>query len=77
MGGNLASGGKDLMAADGQARSRRKPIVTRVPVGAPGGAREPAGQPAKPSPAGLGIDLATLAISTRLDICICLTGSKT
>ena len=48
------------MAADGQARSRRKPIVTRVPVGAPGGAREPAGQPAKPSPAGLGIDLATL-----------------
>jgi hypothetical protein len=24
------------MAADGQARSRRKPIVTRVPVGAPG-----------------------------------------
>ena len=48
------------MAADGQARSRRKPIVTRVPVGAPGGAREPSGQPAKPTPAGLGIDLATL-----------------
>ena len=53
-------GGKDLMAADGQARSRRKPIVTRVPVGAPVGAREPSAQPAKPTPAGLGIDLATL-----------------
>ena len=48
------------MAAEGQARSRRKPIVTRVPVGAPRGAREPSGQPAKPTPAELGIDLATL-----------------
>jgi len=48
------------MAADGQARSRRKPIVTSVPIGAPEGAREPFAPTAKPTPAGLGVDLATL-----------------
>jgi hypothetical protein len=47
------------MAADGQARSRRKPSVTSVPLGAPGSAREPSA-PAKPTPAGLGVDLAGL-----------------
>jgi len=44
------------MAADGQARSRRKPIVTRAKIGAP----ETSGQVAKPTPAGLGVDLAAL-----------------
>ncbi|MGN6792925.1 MAG: DUF397 domain-containing protein [Streptosporangiaceae bacterium] len=48
------------MAADGEAHSRRKPIVTKVPVSAPGSAREQSGQAAKPTPAGLGVDLATL-----------------
>lgn len=50
----------DFMPADGQERSRRKPIVTPAPIGAPGSeceAQEPA---AKPTPAGLGVDLAIL-----------------
>ena len=48
------------MAPDGQARSRRKPIVTSVPIGAPEGVRETFAAAAKPTPAGLGVDLASL-----------------
>jgi len=48
------------MSADGHARSRRKPIVTGVPIGAPEGARESSVPSAKPSAAGLGVDLAAL-----------------
>jgi hypothetical protein len=48
------------MAADSQARSRRKPIVTSVPIGAPERTRESSAPPAKPTPAGLGVDLAAL-----------------
>ena len=48
------------MAADGQARSRRKPIVTSVPIGAPESVGEKTAPAAKPTAAGLGIDLASL-----------------
>jgi hypothetical protein len=54
------------MPADGQERSRRKPIVTAVQRGAAGAECEVPGSPvlagstAKPTPAGLGVDLATL-----------------
>jgi hypothetical protein len=48
------------MAADGEAHSRRKPIVTRLPAGAPASARETSGRAVKPTPAALGVDLATL-----------------
>jgi hypothetical protein len=48
------------MAADGQACSRRKPVVTGVPIGAPEGERESSVPPAKPTAAGLGVDLAAL-----------------
>lgn len=49
------------MAADGQqARSRRKPIVTGVPIGPPESTRESSVPAAKPTPAGLGVDLGAL-----------------
>jgi hypothetical protein len=48
------------MAADGQERSRRKPIVTPVPIGSPGSECQSSGPVAKPTPAGLGVDLAKL-----------------
>jgi hypothetical protein len=48
------------MPADGQERSRRKPIVTPVPLRAPGSDCEVSGPIAKPTPAGLGVDLAIL-----------------
>lgn len=48
------------MAADGQARSRRKPIVTGVPIGAPESARGSFVPSAKPTAAALGVDLAAL-----------------
>jgi hypothetical protein len=55
--GQHSVGRQDLMAADGQAHSRRKPIVTGVPIGAPESGRAPS---AKPTAAGLGVDLAAL-----------------
>jgi hypothetical protein len=48
------------MAADGQERSRRKPIVTQVPIGSPGSECQSSGPVAKPTPAALGVDLARL-----------------
>jgi hypothetical protein len=48
------------MAADGQARSRRKPIVTGVQIGMQESARKSSVPAAKPTPAGLGVDLAAL-----------------
>ena len=48
------------MAADGQERSRRKPIVTPVPIGSPDIECQSSGPVAKPTPAGLGVDLAKL-----------------
>jgi len=52
------------MAADGQASSRRKPIVTPVPVPvrvlAPGSGPEQSAPAAKPTLAALGVDLASL-----------------
>ena len=48
------------MAADGQARSQRKPIVTSVPIGAPDNVRQQSAPAAKPTADGLGIDLASL-----------------
>ncbi len=48
------------MAANGQERSRRKPIVTPVPIGPPGSDCQSSGPVAKPTPAGLGVDLAKL-----------------
>jgi hypothetical protein len=48
------------MAADGQAHSRRKPNVSKVPIGVPGSARPASPKAAKPTPAALGVDLANL-----------------
>ena len=48
------------MAADGQEPSRRKPIVTPAPVGAHGSECEASEPAAKPTAAGLGVDLAVL-----------------
>ncbi len=49
------------MAADGQqARSRRKPIVTGVPIGSPESRPESSVPAAKPTPASLGVDLGAL-----------------
>jgi hypothetical protein len=52
------------MAADGQASSRRKPIVTPVPITVPvltpGSGQEQSAPAAKPTLAALGIDLASL-----------------
>ncbi len=48
------------MTADGEERSRRKPMVTPVPAGAPRLERQVAGSPVKPAPADLGVDLAAL-----------------
>jgi hypothetical protein len=48
------------MTADGEARSRRKPMVTAVPIGAPGLGWQQSGPAVKPTPAALGVDLAAL-----------------
>lgn len=48
------------MPADDQERSRRKPIVTPVPIGARDSRCESSGPAAKPTPAALGVDLAKL-----------------
>lgn len=48
------------MTADGEARSRRRPTVTTVPLGAPAPGRQPSGPAVKPTPAALGVDLAAL-----------------
>src|SRR6266705_4109672 len=50
----------DLMGADGQTASPRKPTVTVVHVDPGVAAWRPYGTPVKPTPAGLGVDLATL-----------------
>jgi hypothetical protein len=60
VGGSAHAGRQDLMAADGPARSRRKPIVTSVPIRLPESVRAPFAPAAKPTPAGLGVDLASL-----------------
>jgi hypothetical protein len=48
------------MTADGEAHSRRKPMITTAPVGAPGPGGRQSGPAVKPTPAALGIDLAAL-----------------
>lgn len=50
----------DLMGADGQTASPRKPTVTVIHVDPGVAAWRPYGTPVKPTPAGLGLDLATL-----------------
>ena len=48
------------MAADRQSRARRKPIITPVPIGAPASELGSPERTAKPTPAGLGVERATL-----------------
>jgi hypothetical protein len=58
--GGLASEDGISMAADGRVTQRRKPAVTRIPLDPKAGVRQPSEPRAKPTAAGLGVDLASL-----------------